>query len=64
MVENPKFPFTRLEDYNIESYLRTDAPCANGDWILYTFTNPVTSSKIDVLTGFRIILDLLSTMGM
>ncbi len=51
MVENPKFPFTRLEDYNIESYLRTDAPCANGDWILYTFTNPVTSSKIDVLTG-------------
>ncbi|WP_413997955.1 beta-N-acetylhexosaminidase [Flavobacterium sp. W1B] len=51
MAENPKFPFTRLEDYNIETYLRTDAPCVNGDWILYTFTNPVVSSKIDVLTG-------------
>ncbi|MCC9073162.1 family 20 glycosylhydrolase [Flavobacterium sp. F-65] len=51
MIENPKFPFTRLEDYNIETYLRTDAPCVNGDWILYTFTNPVVSSKIDVLTG-------------
>lgn len=51
MVENPKFPFTRLEDYNVETYLRTDVPCANGDWILYTFTNPVVSSKIDVLTG-------------
>ena len=51
MAENPKFPISRLEDYNIESYLRTDLPCANGDWILYTFKNPVTSSKIDVLTG-------------
>ncbi|CAM4119704.1 beta-N-acetylhexosaminidase [Flavobacterium weaverense] len=51
MAENPKFPISRLEDYNIESYLRTDVPCANGDWILYTFKNPVTSSKIDVSTG-------------
>ncbi|MEM8521343.1 family 20 glycosylhydrolase [Flavobacterium sp. PL12] len=51
MTENPKFPISRLEDYNIESYLRTDVPCANGDWILYTFKNPVTSSKIDVSTG-------------
>ncbi|TDO96567.1 beta-N-acetylhexosaminidase [Flavobacterium sp. 245] len=51
MAENPKFAIKNLEDYNIESYLRTDVPCANGDWILYTFNNPVTSSKIDVLTG-------------
>ncbi|MEZ7499567.1 chitobiase/beta-hexosaminidase C-terminal domain-containing protein [Flavobacterium sp. Arc3] len=51
MAENPKFPFSRLEDYNLESYLRTDVPCVKGDWILYTFTNPVSSSKIDVLTG-------------
>jgi hexosaminidase len=51
MVENPKFPIAKLEDYNIETYLRTGVPCANGDWILYTFTNPVTASKIDVLTG-------------
>ena len=51
MAENPKFPISKLEDYNIETYLRTDVPCVNGDWILYTFTNPVTSSKIDVLTG-------------
>lgn len=51
MAENPKFPISNLEDYNIETYLRTDIACANGDWILYTFTNPVTSSKIDVLTG-------------
>ncbi len=51
MAENPKFPISKLEDYNIETYLRTDVTCANGDWILYTFTNPVVSSKIDVLTG-------------
>ena len=51
MAENPKFPISKLEDYNIETYLRTDVACANGDWILYTFTNPVVSSKIDVLTG-------------
>ncbi len=51
MAENPKFPIAKLEDYNAETYLRTDVPCADGDWILYTFTNPVTSSKIDVLTG-------------
>lgn len=51
MAENPKFPISKLEDYNIETYLRTEVPCANGDWILYTFTQPVTSSKIDVLTG-------------
>ena len=51
MAENPKFPISKLEDYNVETYLRTDVPCVNGDWILYTFTNPVTSSKIDVSTG-------------
>ncbi|WP_409417360.1 beta-N-acetylhexosaminidase [Flavobacterium sp. PS2] len=51
MAENPKFPISRLEDYNEETYLRTDVPCVSGDWILYTFTNPVVSSKIDVLTG-------------
>lgn len=51
MAENPKFPISNLEDYNIETYLRTDVACANGDWILYTFMNPVVSSKIDVLTG-------------
>ncbi|TDE47963.1 beta-N-acetylhexosaminidase [Flavobacterium sp. GT3P67] len=51
MTENPKFPFSKLEDYNIESYLRTANPCVNGDWILFTFANPVLSSKIDVLTG-------------
>jgi hexosaminidase len=51
MAENPKFPISKLEDYNIETYLRTDVPCVSGDWILYTFTNPVVSSKIDVLTG-------------
>ncbi|OIV39786.1 beta-N-acetylhexosaminidase [Flavobacterium johnsoniae] len=51
MAENPKFPISNLEDYNVETYLRTDVPCADGDWILYTFTTPVTSSKIDVLTG-------------
>ena len=31
--------------------MRTDVPCASGDWILYTFTKPVMSAKIDVLTG-------------
>jgi len=51
MAENPKFPIAALEDYNAETYLRTEVACANGDWILYTFTNPVNSSKIDVLTG-------------
>lgn len=51
MGENPRFPLSKLEDYNIETYLRTAVPCANGDWILYTFTNPVAASKIDVLTG-------------
>lgn len=51
MTENPKFPLSKLEDYDRESYLRTDVPCASGDWILYTFTKPVMSAKIDVLTG-------------
>ena len=51
MAENPKFPISKLEDYNIETYLRTNVTCVDGDWILYTFTNPVVSSKIDVLTG-------------
>lgn len=51
MTENPKFPISNLEDYNSETYLRTDVACKEGDWILYTFTNPVISSKIEVLTG-------------
>ncbi|MEC5165605.1 hexosaminidase [Flavobacterium sp. PL11] len=51
MIENPKFPFSLLEDYNMETYLRTDVACVSGDWILYTFKTPIVSSKIDVLTG-------------
>ena len=51
LSENPKFPLSNLEDYNGATYFRTNVPCANGDWILYTFINPVKSSKIDILTG-------------
>lgn len=51
ITENPKFPLSNLEDYNPNTYLRTNVPCEAGDWILYTFKNPVTASKIEVLTG-------------
>lgn len=51
MKENPKFPLVNLEDYNLETHFRTAVPCANGDWILYTFSTPVTCTKIDVITG-------------
>lgn len=51
MSANPRFPISNLADYNPDTYLRTDVPCENGDWILYTLTNPVSSSKIEVLTG-------------
>ena len=51
MSENPKFPFSNLEDYDGATYLRTNAPCVNGDWILHTFSKPVKSSQIDISTG-------------
>lgn len=51
LSENPRYPISNLTDYNPDTYLRTDVPCKNGDWILYTFSIPVTSSKIEILTG-------------
>ncbi|MCD7970128.1 MAG: family 20 glycosylhydrolase [Alistipes sp.] len=45
------FPFRNLEDYNFTTYTRTASTCKEGDWFLFTFTEPVDAESIEVLTG-------------
>lgn len=51
LSEKSNFKLENLEDYNPESYFRSSRPCEKGDWILYTFQNPISATKIEVSTG-------------
>ncbi|MCD8073135.1 MAG: chitobiase/beta-hexosaminidase C-terminal domain-containing protein [Alistipes sp.] len=45
------FPFKNIEDYNFTTYTRTASTCVEGDWFLFTFTEPVEAESIEVATG-------------
>ena len=48
---NPKFPLSNAEDYNFNTYSRSKRNIGNGDWVLYSFTEPVECSKITIEVG-------------
>jgi hexosaminidase len=51
LSEKSNFKLENLEDYNPESYFRSNRPCEKGDWILYSFTKPIATSQIEIITG-------------
>lgn len=48
---NPKFPLSNLEDYAFKTYSRSKQSINKGDWVLYSFTQPVECSKITIEVG-------------
>jgi hexosaminidase len=51
LEERSNFKLQNLEDYNIESYFRSNRPCEKGVWILFSFSKPIAASQIEILTG-------------
>lgn len=48
---NSNFPVTNITSYNMKKYWRINRRSYEGDYVLYTFTEPVECSKITVETG-------------
>lgn len=44
-------PLTVLADYNANAYVRSTGVLKKGDWLLYTFAEPLNCQKITVSTG-------------
>ncbi|MDR2886369.1 MAG: beta-N-acetylhexosaminidase [Rikenellaceae bacterium] len=51
MPQNPKFPFSKLVDYNFSTYARTSRTCRPGDHFTFTFDQGVECQSIEVQTG-------------
>lgn len=51
LEEKSNFKLQNLEDYNTESYFRSNRPCEKGDWILYSFSEPIAASNIEIMSG-------------
>lgn len=49
--EQPKFPMKNSTDYNFKTYWRTDRTGKKGDYVLYTFKEPVACHAIAIETG-------------
>lgn len=50
-AENSRFPMANLEKYDFLRYMRTAKYPVEGDWILYSFEEPVSCGKITVQTN-------------
>lgn len=48
---NRRFPLSNLEKYDFSRYMRTEKYPVEGDWILYSFEEPVECGKITVQTN-------------
>ena len=51
MAENPHYPLENLEKYEPRKYMRTLAAPRAGDYVLYTFDEPLSCRKITVQTA-------------
>lgn len=51
MIVNTRFPLNNVTDYNQTTYARSAKPCVEGDYIIYTFTEPIICSSIEIRTG-------------
>ncbi len=58
-----RFPVSGTTDYNMGTYSRTARTCRTGDYILYTFDEPVECSSIEILTGLPDVTRYIVTQG-
>lgn len=61
MGEHPRFPFAKAASYR--STARTTRTCGPGDWILYTFEEPVRCREMFIQTGHRHLPKTIFTTG-
>ncbi len=58
-----RFPSKRLTDYNMTSYSRSSRACKKGDYLTYTFSEPVPCRAIIVQTGIPNVTTYIVTQG-
>ena len=58
-----RFPSQRLTDYNLTSYSRSSRACKKGDYIQYTFAEPVSCRAIVIQTGIPNVTRYIVTQG-
>ena len=51
MAANPHYPLSNLEQYDVRHYMRTAAPPRQGDYVLFTFEEPLQCKQITVQTA-------------
>ena len=51
MAANPRYPLSNLEQYDVKRYMRTAAPPKEGDYVLFTFDEPLQCQQITVQTA-------------
>ena len=51
MDANPRYPLSNLEQYDVKRYMRTAKPPREGDYVLFTFEEPLQCRQITVQTA-------------
>ena len=58
-----RFPVSGTTDYNLGTYSRTSRTCRTGDYVLYTFDEPVDCRSIEIRTGLPDVTRYIITQG-
>ncbi|MGL5919962.1 MAG: chitobiase/beta-hexosaminidase C-terminal domain-containing protein, partial [Bacteroidales bacterium] len=61
--ERKRFELNLLKDNNPATYYRSQRVCTEGDWILFTYAEPLSCSKIEIETGLQNISRYVLTDG-
>ncbi|MGL5318727.1 MAG: beta-N-acetylhexosaminidase [Bacteroidales bacterium] len=61
--ERKRFELSLLKDNNPNTYFRSERPCVEGDWILFSYAEPLSCSKIEIETGLQNISRYVMTDG-
>lgn len=61
--ERKRFELNLLKDNNPATYYRSQRACTEGDWILFTYAEPLSCSKIEIETGLQNISRYVLTDG-
>ena len=51
MTANPRYPLSNLEQYDVKRYMRTATPPKEGDYVLFTFEEPLQCRQITIQTA-------------
>jgi len=63
LVPSKRFPLRNASDYHFGTYTRVASPCKAGDYILFTFEEPVDCESVDLRTGIPNVTRYIVTKG-